>query len=326
MAKKTVLPDGRVTPRFAGLVTFGRSPRLEEVAKEHAPVDWAIYGAPFDGGVTYHPGARFGPRAIREASQYLKSHHFEHDVTVTNVLSLADAGDAPVAPYSCEKNAARVAEFAGGIGEKSTRLLMLGGDHSTALANMRATARRFGEGLAVLHFDSHLDTLDAVWDEKYGHASPFIRAIEEGLIDAKAMLSVGIKGPLNDAKDLEFAKRHGVEIVPGSASMEAIGERIDAFRARIGDRPVYLSFDIDVVDPACAPGTGTYCPGGFTSRETLELLRRLAGFDIVGADVVEVLPDRDPQGITAFLAAHVAFEILALDAIRRVKGGRGASQ
>ncbi len=326
MAKKTVLPDGRVTPRFAGLMTFGRYPRLEDVAKEHAPVDWAIYGAPFDGGVTYRPGCRFGPRALREASQYLKAHHLEHGVTVTNVLSLADAGDAPVAPFSCEENARRVADFAGGVGAKSTRLLMLGGDHSTALANMRATAQRFGERLAVLHFDSHLDTLDAVWDEKYGHASPFIRAIEEGLIDPAAMISIGIKGPLNDAKDLEFAEKHGVEIVSGAEEIAEIGERIDAFRARLAGRPVYLSFDIDVVDPASAPGTGTYCPGGFSSRETLWLLRRLVGFDIVGADVVEVLPDRDPQGITAFLAAHVAFEILAIDAARRLKERGGASQ
>ena len=223
--KQTVLPDprGGGAPRFAGLVTFGRYPRLEDVATENRPVDWAIYGVPFDGGVTYRPGARFGPRAIRAESQYLKRYSLAHDggIDVCAALSMADAGDAPVDPYSCERSVARQVDFARALGDgptsAPTKLLALGGDHSIAYANIRATWERHGKprnGLALLHFDSHLDTVDAVWGEKWGHASPFRRAIEDGLVDPKQMLSVGIKGPLNSGSDVfcprgSAGSRHG---------------------------------------------------------------------------------------------------------------------
>lgn len=286
-------------------------------------MDWAIYGAPFDAGVTYRPGARFGPRAVREASQYVKAYHVEHDMNLAETLSLADAGDAPVAPYSCEETAEAVAAYAEGLGDPGeTRLLCVGGDHSVALANLRATWRRRGRpegGLPLVHFDSHLDTVDSVWDERYGHASPFIRAIEEGLIDPKRMISIGIKGPLNRADDLDFAREHGVTIVTCEQWREKGPGVVNDFVNGIGEQEAYVSFDIDVVDPAFAPGTGTLSPGGFTSAEILRLLRSLAGLRIAGADVVEVLPDRDPAGITAFLAAHVMFEILCLDAVWRVR-------
>jgi len=318
--RRTVLPDSRVSPRFSGVATFGRYPRIEDVAPENAPVDWAVYGVPFDGGVTYRPGCRFGPRAIREASQYLKPHHLEHRVTVTDVLSIADAGDAPVAPYSCKETHEAVVEFTEKLGDrKSTRLLALGGDHSIALANMRATHRRAGSpsgGLACIHFDSHLDTVDSVWGERFGHASPFIRAIEEGVIDPRRMISIGIKGPLNTPADLDFATEHGVTVVSYDQWRRDGDVHLENFLERIAAEEAYLSFDIDVVDPAYAPGTGTLSCGGFTSAEILNMLRFCSGANIVGADVVEVLPDRDPAGITAFLAAHVAFEILALDALR----------
>ncbi len=320
MPKRTILPDPRQTPRFAGISTFCRYPEIADVEPVNAPVDWAIYGAPFDGGVTYRPGARFGPRAVREASQYVKAHHLEHGVTVTDVLSIADAGDAPVKPYSCEANAGAVAEFARGLGEeKTTRLMAIGGDHSIALANLRATWERRGKpraGLALLHFDSHLDTVDAVWGEKYGHASPFIRAVEEGLIDPRRMISIGVKGPLNTPADLEFAQKHGVTLVTYERWRREGAAPIAQFLQRLGGAESYLSFDIDVVDPAFAPGTGTPSVGGLTSAEALGLLRGLRGANIVGADVVEVLPAQDVAGITALLAAHVAFEVLALDALR----------
>lgn len=322
---RTRLPDSRVSPRFAGLCTFGRYPRLEDISKTDAaawPIDWLIYGVPFDSGVTYRPGARFAPRAIRDASQYLKRYSIEHKVDVCQVLSLADAGDAPVRPYGCKKNTDAVADWAAALPEpKHTRLLALGGDHSIALANLRATFRRAGSpkaGLSLIHFDSHLDTVDAVWGEKYGHASPFIRAIEEGLVNPRNMLSIGIKGPLNTPDDLAFAAKHGVTIVTYEDWRWRQGEATIAETiARLKGTPCYLTFDIDVIDPAYAPGTGTPCPGGFSSAEALHLLRSLAGLDILGADVVEVLPDRDPAGITAFLAAHVALEVLCLDAVRR---------
>jgi agmatinase len=311
-----------VSPRFAGLSTFGRYPRLEDVQRAAGPSfppDWVVYGIPFDSGVTYRPGARFGPRAIREASAYLKRYSIEQAVDVPGVLSLADGGDAPVAPYDPESNARVAAEWATALpGAGSTRLLALGGDHSIALANLRATHTRLGKpagGLALVHFDSHLDTVDAVWGEKYGHASPFIRAIEEGLVDPTKMVSIGIKGPLNTPADLDFARAHGVTIVSYEDWRWRDGAaRIGEALARIGAAPAYVTIDVDVVDPAFAPGTGTPCPGGLSSSDLLHLLRQLRGLRIAGADVVEVLPDRDPGGITAFLAAHLAFEVLAADA------------
>ncbi len=318
---RTKLPNARVTPRFAGIATFCRFPRLEDVLREGGAPDWVLYGAPFDSGVTYRPGARFGPRAIREASQYAKPYHIEHDVNIAEVLSLADAGDSPVQPYDCEDNARVMTEFATELGDPSrTKLFAIGGDHSVALANIRATWTRRGKpanGLGLLHFDSHVDTVDVTLGERYSHASPFIRAIEEGLIDPKRMLTVGVKGPLNTRADLDYAKDKGVTLVTYDRWKREGDAPIREFMKRLGDDEAYLSYDIDAVDPAFAPGTGTPSIGGFTSAEALSLLRILRGANIVGADLVEVLPDRDVAGITALLASQIMVEILALDAARR---------
>jgi agmatinase len=320
---KTILPDARVSPRFAGIPTFCRYPRIEDVTAANRPIDWAIYGVPFDGGVTYRPGARFGPRAIRIESQYVKRYSIEQDVDVCDTLSIADAGDSPVAPYDCAANAKAQLAFARELGNgRKTKLFAVGGDHTIAYANIRATWERQGKpkrGLAMVHFDSHLDTVDAVWGEKWGHASVFRRAIEDGLIDPKKMISIGLKGPLNSAKDLEFARKSGIEVVQCEECRAAGGQQVEAFVDSLNGAPAYLTFDIDCVDPAFAPGTGTPSIGGFTSSEALQLLRLLRGLRIVGADVVEVLPDRDPTGITALLAAHVIFEVLALDAAIRAE-------
>ncbi|MDX2148232.1 MAG: agmatinase [Planctomycetota bacterium] len=294
---------------------------MVDVPDASQPVDWLVYGAAHDAGVTFRPGARFGPRAIREASQYLKQYHLEHRVDVPGVLSLADAGDAPVQPYLLQQTLSEVASFAAAL-PPAAKLLALGGDHSIAYANMKATRQRLGErcppeGMALVHFDSHLDTVDAVWGERFGHASVFIRAIEEKIIDPSRMISIGIKGPLNTPSDLDYAQRHGVTLVTGEQHRSGAGRAaIEAFLARTATHPTYLTFDIDVVDPAFAPGTGTPCPGGMSSAEALAAVRQFAGVNLVGGDVVEVLPDRDVSGITAFLAAHVAFEILAIDALR----------
>ncbi len=328
--RQTVLPNPRISPRFAGICTFCRYPRAEDVAPENRPIDWLIYGVPFDTGVTYRPGARFGPRAIREASQYVKRYHIEHNVDVCAALSIADAGDAPVLPYDIKKTLDEVCDWAkskakehGGSRGSSkdqgapSKLFAVGGDHSIAYANLKATWELAGkprDGLALLHFDSHLDTVDAVWGEKWGHASPFRRAIEKGIVNPKKMLSLGIKGPLNSADDLNFAKQHGVTILTYADVKRAGTKPIEKFVKENRSNPTYLTYDIDVVDPAFAPGTGTPCPGGFTSAEALDLLRTLRGTNIIGADVVEVLPDRDASGITAFLAAHIIFEVLALSA------------
>jgi len=320
---RTTLPDARTTPRFAGLCTFCRYPRLEDLAPGASPPDWAVYGVPYDNGVTYRPGARFGPRAVRDASQYLKRYSMAHGVDVCETLSLCDAGDSPVVPYNTKAMLVGAFDFAMGVGDpKTTKLLALGGDHSIAYSNIKATWQRLGspaEGLALLHFDSHLDTLDTIWGDKYSHASPFIRLIEEGVVDPTAMISVGIKGPLNSARDLDFAREHGVRILTYDDWREQGMRPIIDFVRPMRGRPTYLTYDIDCVDPAFAPGTGTPSVGGFTSHEALAVVRACRGANIVGADVVEVLPDRDVAQNTALLAAHVAFEILCLDAVNRRK-------
>ncbi|MCH8269650.1 MAG: agmatinase [Planctomycetes bacterium] len=319
--RKTIIADPRQFPRFAGVATFCRYPLIELVPQENRPVDWAIYGFPFDAGVTYRPGARFGPRAIREASQYVKPYHIEHDLDVTELLSLADAGDAPVRPFSCKETLDATVEFAAGLGDAAvTKLLGVGGDHSLAYAGLKSTWQRRGRpsgGLAMIHFDSHVDTVDETGGERYSHASPFIRAVEEGFLDPKRMLSIGIKGPLNTRRDLDYAKQNGVEILTCERWRREGKAWIRAFLDRLGSDDVYLTFDIDCIDPAYAPGTGTPSIGGFTSAEALAMIRSLRGINLVGADVVEVLPDRDPAGITALLAAHIMFEIICLDAVKR---------
>lgn len=323
---RTLLPDARVSPRFAGVCTFCRFPRLGDVPSESLPVDWILYGVPFDSGVTYRPGARFGPRAIREASQYVKPYSIEHDVNICEVLSMADGGDAPVTPFGLKETLEGVAAHALELSRSNAgaRLLAVGGDHSIAYSNIMATWEQNGKpagGLALVHFDSHLDTVDAVWGEKWSHASPFIRAIEEGIVNPRKMLSIGVKGPLNSVTDLDYARRQGVTLVTYDQWRREGTAAIDAFLAALGKEGAYVTFDIDCVDPAFAPGTGTPSVGGFTSAEALGLLRHLSrgmqGLNVLGADVVEVLPDRDPAGITSFLAAHVVFEVLCLDALAR---------
>jgi agmatinase len=317
----TSMPNPRISPRFAGLTTFCRYPRLHDVPAEHLPLDWALYGVPFDAGVTYRPGARFGPRAIREASQYVKRYHLAHDVDVCEALSLCDAGDAPTNPYDVAGNVSTVCNWALALPiAPSTKLFAIGGDHSIAYANIKASWLRAGSpagGLGMLHFDSHLDTVDSVWDCQWGHASPFRRAVDDKLIDPRASISVGIKGPLNRKDDLDFARDHGMTILTHERFERDGLATIAQFVRGLHGRPTYLTFDIDCIDPAFAPGTGTPCPGGMTSAQAFAALRACKGVQLCGADVVEVLPDRDVAGITALLAGHVVFEVLALGAIGR---------
>lgn len=335
MAKKSVakparteLPDPRVVPRFGGLVTFSRWPRVQDVRAASRPLDWVALGVPFDSGVTFRPGARFGPRAIREASQTLRRFSIEHGVDLAETLSLADAGDAQTSPfdlqatmelvYQAALSAGGGADKAAGAGGAKTKVLGLGGDHSITFGLLHAAFERQGRpkgGLGLVHVDSHLDTVDQVWGHGWSHASPFRRAVEAGLVNPRKMISLGIKGPLNSAADLDFAREHGVTIVTAADWHEGAGaRRLKAFVRGLRGTPTYVSFDVDAVDPAFAPGTGTPAPGGLTSAQALALLRGLKGLKLAGADVVEVLPDRDVSGITALLAAQIAFEILALDA------------
>jgi agmatinase len=325
---RTILPNPRQFPRFAGVPTFCRFPLVEQVPAEHRPIDWVIYGIPFDLGVTYRPGARFGPRAIRDESQYVKPYHIEHGLDLSTIFSMADGGDAPIRAFNSKETLDAAAEFAMTLGDpQRTKVFAVGGDHSIAYANLKATWQRrnlrsggrSSGGLPMLHFDAHVDTVDQTGGSKWSHASPFRRAIEEGMLDPKRMLSVGIRGPLNTGDDLAYAREQGITLVTYDEWRRGDGRaRIREFLRALGDAETYVTVDIDCVDPAFAPGTGTPCCGGFTAAEALELIRGCRGVSIAGADVVEVLPDRDHAGITALLAAHVIFEIICLDAVRRL--------
>jgi agmatinase len=323
---RTPVPDSQSRPRFSGVATFCRFPMLDALPADRRPPDWAVYGVPFDGGTTYHPGARFGPRAIRDASQYIMPGHLELNVNIARAFSLADAGDAPVDPLRCKPTLDAVRAFALGLGDPArTRLLAVGGDHSIAYANLAATWQRQGEpdgGLGLIHFDAHPDMLDEMWGERWGHGSVMRRAVEDGLVNPNLMFTIGVRGPVSSRDELDWSTERGAMVVPYDLWRTGLAERpVEEYLLRVGrETPVYLSFDVDCVDPAFAPGTGTPVCGGFSSAEVFGVLRRMAGVRLVGADIVEVAPQRDPAGITALLAAHLIFEILSMAASRCESG------
>uniref|UniRef100_UPI003F490E8D agmatinase n=1 Tax=Nonomuraea bangladeshensis TaxID=404385 RepID=UPI003F490E8D len=308
--------DSSRVPRFAGPATFARLPRLDEVG--HADV--AVVGVPFDSGVSYRPGARFGPSAVREASRLLRPYHPGLDISPFATQQVADGGDVACNPFAIDEAVTTIEEAASGLGADGTRLVTIGGDHTIALPLLRAAARRHGP-VALLHFDAHLDTWDTYFGAEYTHGTPFRRAVEEGLLDTEAVSHVGTRGPLYGKSDLDEDKRLGFGIVTSADVMRrGVDEVVDALRQRIGDRPLYVSIDIDVLDPAHAPGTGTPEAGGLTSRELLEILRGLAGANLIGADVVEVAPAYDHAEITAVAASHVAYDLVTLMAARPREG------
>ncbi|MGW7483650.1 agmatinase [Nonomuraea muscovyensis] len=300
--------DSAQVPRFAGPATFARLPRLDEVGR----ADVAVVGVPFDSGVSYRPGARFGPAAVREASRLLRPYHPGLDVSPFERVQVADAGDIAANPFDIAQAIESIEEAADAI---DARLVTIGGDHTIALPLLRSVARRHGP-VAVLHFDAHLDTWDTYFGAEYTHGTPFRRAVEEGVVDTEALSHVGIRGPLYGRKDLEEDRRLGFGILTAADVLHrGVREVTDVLRQRVGDRPLYVSIDIDVLDPAHAPGTGTPEAGGLTSRELLEILRGLAGCRIVGADVVEVAPAYDHADITSIAASHVAYDLVSLLAL-----------
>lgn len=305
--------DSMRVPRFAGFATFARLPRIDEVPR----ADVAVLGVPFDAGVTFRPGARFGPAAVREVSRLLRPFHPALDVAPFEAAQVVDAGDVACNPFDIGEAVDAVERHADRLMAEGARLVTLGGDHTVALPLLRSAARRHGP-VALLHLDAHLDTWDTYFGAAYTHGTPFRRAFEEGLLDTDAVTHVGIRGPLFAATDLPDDARMGFAIVNAADVMRrGVDEVVGMLRERIGDRPVYVSVDIDVLDPAHAPGTGTPEAGGLTSRELLELLRGLAGTRLVGADVVEVAPPYDHADITAFAASHVAYDLVALLAADR---------
>jgi len=306
--------DATVVPRYAGAATFARLPRIDEVAR----ADVAVLGVPFDTGVTYRPGARFGPAHIRESSRLLRPYNPALQVLPFGSQQVADAGDLGVSPFSIDEAIATIERGVRDLLDRAGCVLTLGGDHTIALPVLRAVAAVHGQ-VAVVHYDAHLDTWDTYFGAAYTHGTPFRRASEEGLIDRSGCLHVGIRGPLFTGTDLAQDTELGFQVV-AAPELDDLGAAGVAERIadRVGDRPVYVSVDIDVLDPAYAPGTGTPEAGGLSSRELLATLRSFARLNLVGADVVEVAPAYDHAQITGVAAAHAGYELLSALAVRKV--------
>ncbi len=308
-------PDASQAPRYTGLRTFARLPHVD---LPHTDVDVAVVGVPFDTATSYRTGARFGPEAIRSASTLLRPYHPPLEIDVFGTLSVVDGGDLAITPGNARRTAEQIDEGLRPLLRAGIVPLVLGGDHSIVLGELRAQAAVHGPvGLVLL--DAHADTWDQYYGERYFHGTPFRRAVEEGLLDPSRSVLAGMRGPLYEAADVAQPRELGFEVISGEElqglSAARYGERV---RARIGDGPVYMSFDIDVLDPAFAPATGTPEVAGVYPREALALLRSLAGIAFSGFDLVEVSPAYDSPGqITALHAAAIAYEMLALLAVAR---------
>jgi agmatinase len=304
--------DATVTPRYGGPATFARLPRLDEVER----ADVAVVGVPFDSGVSYRPGARFGPGHVRAASKLLRDYNPVQDVEPFAVQQVADAGDLAVNPFDLGEAVRQIDAGARELAGTGAKLMTIGGDHTIALPLLRVMHELHGP-VAVVHFDAHLDTWDTYFGAPVTHGTPFRRASEEGLIDKTGCMHVGIRGPLYSRADLAEDGVLGFQVV-GGHDLDDLGWRgvLEKVVARVGDRPVYVSLDIDVLDPAFAPGTGTPEAGGMTSRELLNVLRGFAGLNLVGADIVEVAPAYDHAEITGIAASHAAYELISAMAPR----------
>lgn len=299
--------DSSLTPRYAGPATFALLPRLDEV--DHA--DIAVVGAPFDTGVSYRPGARFGPAHVREASRLLRPYNPAQDVEPFAIQQVADAGDMAINPFDLDEAVRQVEEQAARLTAQGSRLVTIGGDHTIALPLLRNVYAQHGP-VAVVHFDAHLDTWDTYFGAPITHGTPFRRASEEGLLDLTGCVHVGTRGPLYGRSDLSDDSGLGFEIISSDdLQVDGLPSSVERIMRRLADKPVYVSIDIDVLDPAHAPGTGTPEAGGLTSRELLHLVRALAATRIVGADVVEVAPAYDHAQITAIAASHTVYELIS---------------
>ncbi|MEO6944285.1 MAG: agmatinase [Lacisediminihabitans sp.] len=304
--------DSSLTPRFSGIATFALLPRLDQVS--HA--DIVVVGVPFDGGVSYRPGARFGPAHVREASRLLRPYNPAQDIEPFATQQVADAGDISANPFNIAEAVEQIQTAAHSLTAGGSRLVAIGGDHTIALPLLRNVAAQHGP-VAVIHFDAHLDTWDTYFGAPITHGTPFRRASEEGLIDLTASIHIGTRGPLYGRQDLRDDERLGFAIISSQEiEDEGVGSAIKRMHKRIGDRPVYVSIDIDVLDPAHAPGTGTPEAGGLTSRELLTMIRSLPATNLVGADVVEVSPAYDHAQLTGIAASHVAYELISAMAPR----------
>ena len=307
-------PDASLAPRYTGVRTFARCPLVRDGLDG---VDVAAVGVPFDTATSFRPGARFGPEAIRSMSALLRPWHPVLEVDVFAGRSVVDYGDLDVTPGNAARTADQIASGLGPLLSAGVVPVVMGGDHSVALGELRAHAADCGEPVAVVLLDAHADTWDQYYGERLFHGTVFRRAVEEGVVAPERSLLAGMRGGLYSGDDVGEARALGFDVVPDaelrSLGPDGFGSRV---RARVGEGPAVLGFDVDVVDPAFAPGTGTPEVGGLSSREAIEFVRALAGMRFRGFDVVEVAPPYDgPAQPTALLAANVAWEFLALAAL-----------
>jgi len=300
--------SGLITPRFGGIATWGRLPHVP--LDEAKGVDIGIVGIPWDGGTTNRPGPRHGPRQMRDQSSMVRKMHQVTHVVPYDLCNVADLGDCPVNPANVEDALQRVETYFKKLVAKGIRPLSMGGDHLSSLPVLRALGEK--KPVGMIHFDAHTDLYDSYFGGfKYTHGTPFRRAIEEGVLDPKRTIQIGLRGSMYDNDDFAYGEKMGVRLVRIEETIEKGPKAIMAeARKIVGEAETYVSFDIDMLDPVYAPGTGTPEIGGFTTREAQALLRELRGLNLVGADVVEVSPPFDPSGLTAYAGVVMMFEIL----------------
>ena len=301
------------SPRFCNMGTFMRMQKVDSAEG----LDFAIAGAPFDTASSFRTGSRFGPNAIRNISAMMKPNNVIMQVNIMDGLKGGDIGDFNVTPGYIHPTYQAIEEGVANILKENACPIVLGGDHSITLAELRAVAKKYGP-VALVHFDSHSDLCDEVFGQKYNHGTPFRRALEENLIDASHSIQVGMRGSLYDPDEHKMAAELGMKLIPAHKVREmGLETLIKTILERVGDKPCFLTFDIDFVDPAYAPGTGTPEVGGFTSLEALDLVRKIKDLNFVGFDLVEVLPAYDHGEITAYLAANIVFEYLSILAVKK---------
>ena len=308
-------PDASAAPRYTGVRTFARCPLVDSLDG----VDVAAVGIPFDTATSFRPGARFGPEAIRSASTLLRPWNPVLEVDVFARRSVIDYGDLDVTPGNAARSADQIAAGLEPVLAAGAVPIVLGGDHSVALGELRAHAVAAGGPVAVVLLDAHADTWDHYYGERYFHGTPFRRAVEEGLLRPERSVMAGMRGPLYSASDLAEAREMGFELIGGDELRKlAPADYARRVRERVGEAPAFFSFDIDVIDPAFAPGTGTPEIAGLFPHEALALIRALAGMEFRGFDVVEISPPYDTRAqTTAVLGASIAYEFLALAALAR---------
>lgn len=304
--------SGKELPRFAGMPTFMRLPHVEISSNKIEDVDIGIIGVPWDAGTTNRPGPRHGPRQLRDLSTMIRTVNPVNDIKPFDLVNCADLGDVAPNPVDLMDSLSRIEKFYQNLRRKNIIPMTAGGDHLVSLPVLRGLAAE--NPLAMIHFDSHTDLFDSYFGGfKYTHGTPFRRAIEEGLLDPKRVIQIGIRGTAYDYEDIDWARAKGVRIIRiEELFSRGIDSVMNEARVIVGDAPVYCSFDIDFVDPSFAPGTGTPEIGGPNAFEAQKVIRALLGLKLVGADLVEVSPPFDPSGGTAWLGASLMFELICI--------------